>query len=111
MRKATEGIKKILSIVKIKDIEGHIVEMVKRLMTSEGYTSKFAGIQLIPTMFGQVSTAHQQELMTLYIAAAQDDIPSVRKVSAIVLNDMIKLVPKAPEAELLNIFSKFFKDD
>jgi hypothetical protein len=45
------------------------------------------------------------------MAAAQDDIPQVRKVSAIVLNEMIKLIPKAPEAELLNIFSKFFKDD
>lgn len=42
--KATEGIKKILTMVKIKDIEGHVVEMVKRLMASEGYTSKFAGI-------------------------------------------------------------------
>jgi hypothetical protein len=35
----------------------------------------------------------------------------VRKVAAIVLNDMIKLIPKAPESELLNIFGKFFKDE
>ena len=35
----------------------------------------------------------------------------MRKIAAIVLNDMIKLMPKVPEAELLNIFSKFFKDD
>jgi len=42
---------------------------------------------------------------------SQDDIPQVRKVAAIVLNDMIKLIPKTPETELLNIFSKFFKDD
>ena len=32
-------------------------------------------------------------------------------MAAIVLNDMIKLLPKTPDVELLNIFSKFFKDD
>jgi hypothetical protein len=32
-------------------------------------------------------------------------------VAAIVLNDMIKLIPKAPESELLNIFGRFFKDE
>lgn len=35
----------------------------------------------------------------------------MRKVAAIVLNDMIKLIPKTPESELLNIFGKFFKDE
>jgi hypothetical protein len=35
----------------------------------------------------------------------------VRKVAAIALNEMIKLIPKVPETELLNIFSKFFKDE
>jgi hypothetical protein len=40
----------------------------------------------------------------LYIQASQDDIPQVRKVAAIVLNDMIKLIPKVSEQELLKIF-------
>jgi hypothetical protein len=43
--------------------------------------------------------------------ASQDDIPQVRKIAAISLNEMIKLIPKASEGELLNIFGKFFKDD
>jgi hypothetical protein len=47
----------------------------------------------------------------MYIQVSQDDIPQVRKVAAIVLNDLIKLIPKFPEAELLNIFGKFFKDE
>jgi hypothetical protein len=51
------------------------------------------------------------QVTRLFTAVSQDDIPQVRKVAAIVLNDMIKLIPKAPETELLNIFSKFFKDD
>jgi hypothetical protein len=47
----------------------------------------------------------------LYVQASSDDIPLVRKISAIVLNELIKLMPKFPEAELLNIFGKFFKDE
>jgi len=35
----------------------------------------------------------------------------VRKQAAIVLNDMIKLIPKVSETELLNIFSRFYKDE
>lgn len=47
----------------------------------------------------------------MYIQVSSDDIPQVRKVSAIVLNDMIKLIPKVPEQELLKIFGNFFKDE
>lgn len=47
----------------------------------------------------------------MFIQASQDDIPQVRKVAAIVLNDMIKLLPKVPEQELLKIFGQFFKDE
>jgi len=35
----------------------------------------------------------------------------VRKVAAIALNEMIKLMPKVPEQELLKIFGQFFKDE
>ncbi|CDW78034.1 serine threonine-protein phosphatase 2a 65 kda regulatory subunit a beta isoform-like [Stylonychia lemnae] len=95
--KATEGIKRILSFVKIKDIETQVVDLVKRLMNGEGYTAKFSATQLIPTIYPNVSPQSQQDLMG--------------KVAAIVLNEMIKLVPKTPEAELLNIFGRFFKDE
>ena len=40
--KATDGIKKIFSALKIKDIEADVMAMVKRLMNNEGYTSKFS---------------------------------------------------------------------
>ena len=35
----------------------------------------------------------------------------MRKQAAIVLNEMIKLIPKVSETELLNIFSRFYKDE
>jgi len=40
--KAVEGIKRVLSFVKVKDVEQFTVDMVKRLLNGEGFTSKFA---------------------------------------------------------------------
>jgi hypothetical protein len=40
--KATESIKKILSQCRIKDIEQPVLEMIRRLLNGESYTSKFA---------------------------------------------------------------------
>ena len=33
----------------------------------------------------------------MFTAVSAEEIPSVRKVAAIALNDMIKLIPKVPE--------------
>ena len=49
--------------------------------------------------------------MTMYNTISQDETPQVRKQAAIVLNDMIKLIPQVSETELLNIFSRFYKDE
>ena len=47
----------------------------------------------------------------MYNTISQDETPQVRKQAAIVLNDMIKLIPQVSETELLNIFSRFYKDE
>jgi len=54
--KATEGIKKILQLTKIRDIEGDLMAMIKRLMNGENFTSKFAATYLIPTLYPHVSS-------------------------------------------------------
>lgn len=56
---ATESIKKILAVVKIRDIEAQLLEMIKRLMNGESYTSKFAAINIIPVIFPSVSASSQ----------------------------------------------------
>ena len=47
----------------------------------------------------------------MYNTISQDETPQVRKQAAIVLNEMIKLIPQVSETELLNIFSRFYKDE
>ncbi len=85
--------------------------MIKRLMANEGFISKFSATLLIPSIYPNLSSSSQQELMAMYTQVSKDEIPLVRKQAAIVLNDMIKLIPKVPETEILNIFSRFYKDE
>lgn len=87
------------------------MDIIKRLMHGENYQSKFAATSLIPLVYAQLSPGSQQELLAMFIQVSQDDIPQVRKVAAIALNELIKLIPKVPEQELLKVFGQFFKDE
>lgn len=49
--KATESIKKVFAMIKIKDFETAIMGMLKRLMASEFFTSKCAAIHLFPCVY------------------------------------------------------------
>lgn len=40
--KATEGIKKVIVSIRVKDFEVQLVDLIRRLMNGEGYTSKFS---------------------------------------------------------------------
>ena len=50
-------------------------------------------------------------MMDMFSRLSQDEMPQVRKQTSLVLNEMIKLIPKVSESELLNIFSRFYKDE
>lgn len=47
----------------------------------------------------------------MFNSLSSDEMPQVRKQASLVLNEMIKLIPKVQESELLNIFSRFYKDE
>jgi len=78
---------------------------------SDTQVSKYTVIHLIPSVYTYFVPQNQQELMELFSKISQDNIPQIRKQASIVLNKMIQLIPKVSETELLNIFSKFYKDD
>jgi hypothetical protein len=41
--------------MRLKDIETHVMEIVKRLMNGDNYQSKFSATQLIPTVYAHLS--------------------------------------------------------
>lgn len=85
--------------------------MMQRLMSSQCNTTKYAAIHLIPFVYTYFQSQNQQELMEIFNKVAADPMPHIRKQASIILNKMIKLIPKVSETELLNIFSKFYKDE
>ena len=87
-----------------------MLAMIQRLMGGDS-TSKMAAIALIPSVYTSMRVTNQQEVMNMYNAASSDEIPQIRKQAAIVLNEMITLIPKVSEAELMAVFSKFYKDE
>lgn len=97
--------------MRIKDFESYIMGMMQRMAHGETQVSKYTVIHLIPSVYTYFVPANQQELLELFTKISQDPLPQIRKQASIVLNKMIQLIPKVSESDLLNIFSKFYKDD
>lgn len=107
---ASKSINKILSGVKVKDHEEELVNLFTRLIKGEWFTSKISATNILPAIYPNVSSHAQKQLFKLYAPLCEDNIAQVRKAAACCLNELIKFIPAAPEAELLNIFETFQKD-
>lgn len=77
----------------------------------QGESSKFTAVHLVPVVYTSFSAQNQQELIEILGKVASDSVPQMRKQSHLVLNEMIKLCPKVPEKDLLNVFIKLQKDE
>lgn len=109
--KAVDSMKTILSTLKMRDFEGELVQIIKRLVAAEGYASKFSAIQLIPHIHSSLSSNAGSELLQVFSKLSQDQVPQVRKTVAVNLQEMIKLIPKVSEQEVVAIFNKLLQDD
>ena len=107
---ATKSIKKLLSNVKVKDYEDELITLFSRLIKGDWYTSKISATMILPSIYPHVSSTGQKQLFKLYAPLCEDSISQVRKAAAACLNDLILFIPKAPEAELLEIFETLQKD-
>ena len=63
---ATESVKKIINMIRVKDFEANIMAMLTRLMQDECQTSKFAAIQLFPCVYTHFAISSQQDIMNMY---------------------------------------------
>ncbi len=66
--KAIESIKKVLSQVSIKENEEDVMGIIRRLVNGEWYSTKIAGVSLIPFVFLQVRPEFQQELIKYHVS-------------------------------------------
>ena len=61
--KAIESLKKVLASSRIKEREGEVMDLIKRLQKdSESFTGRIAAASIIPVCFPSVSSSSQQDL-------------------------------------------------
>lgn len=87
------------------------MSMQHRLCNNDNNTSRYTAVHLIPTIYPFMTPQNQGELIEIFSKIAGDQNPPIRKQAIIVLNKMIKLIPKVPETELLGMFAKICKDE
>jgi serine/threonine-protein phosphatase 2A regulatory subunit A len=92
-------------------VETDVCVVIKRLIHGDWFTAKISGILLIPVAFAFVGSGMQGELMNYYKKCIHDEVPQVRRTVGSTLKDMIALIPKVPESEVINIFNQISKDD
>lgn len=107
---AAQSIKKILSQIKVKDFEDDFIKLFGRLVKGDWFTSKVSATVILPSLYPEVSLSGQKQLFKLFSPLCEDSIPQVRKAAAIALKDLILHIPKAPEADLLELFENLQRD-
>lgn len=107
---AAKSINKILGQVKVKDFEDEFIGLFTRLIKGDWFTSKVSATMILPSLYPNVSSSGQKGLFKLFSPLCEDSIPQVRKAAAIALTELVLHIPKAPEADLLELFLNFQKD-
>lgn len=90
----------------LKDLEAEVVGMTKRLFDQEWVTGKISAVLLVPVFYGGVSPNGQKELIKVFNSSLITENVMQRKTNAMVLNQLIELLPKTPEADLLAAFKE-----
>lgn len=108
---ATASINKLCGKIKVKDFEDELIELYSRLVKGDWYTSKISATKILPSLYPNVSTSGQKQIFKLYAPLCEDKIAQVRKAAAISLKELIMHIPKAPEAELVELFEILQKDN
>ena len=85
--------------------------MMQRLTNQDNNTSRYTAVNLVPTIFLQVAPPNQAELLEIFNKVSVDNSPPIRKQAIMMLNKMIKLMPKVPDTELMQLFAKIVKDE
>lgn len=110
--KAVESLNHICAEISPDRAEEHIVPLIKRLSSTEWFSSRVSATGLYATAISRVSPRCQQELLSLYKDLTLDDAPMVRRAAANNLPKVIEVLPDvAFEGTLHQIFQSQVTDD
>eukprot|EP01015_Nassula_variabilis_P021184 TRINITY_DN3751_c0_g1_i3.p1 TRINITY_DN3751_c0_g1~~TRINITY_DN3751_c0_g1_i3.p1 ORF type:complete len:303 (+),score=30.01 TRINITY_DN3751_c0_g1_i3:164-1072(+) len=109
--KATNSLKNVINTINVAQNEEIVVGLVKRLSNCDYHSAKGAAASIIPFIYSKVSSAAQSEFLKIYISMIKSDIPTIRKNATIFLKDLVILIPKTPENDMISLIKLIIKDD
>lgn len=110
--KAVEAINKLCESQTADQIEAHFIPLLKRLSSTEWFSSRVSATGLYATIVAKVSTAVQEDLLAFYKDLSQDEAPMVRRAAATNLPNIIIALPEAKfEGSIYSMFQSQVTDD
>lgn len=110
--KAVEAINKLCETQTVDQIETHFIPLIKRLSSTEWFSSRVSATGLYSTIVSKVPEAAQDELLSLYKTLSQDEAPMVRRAAATSLPKVIAALPEVKfEGSIFAMFQSQVADD
>lgn len=110
--KAVESLNKLGETQSQDQIEQYFIPLVKRLSSTEWFSSRVSATGLYPMIIAKVSEPAREELLALYRALCQDEAPMVRRAAATNLPKVVSALPAAKfEGSIYSMFHSQVSDD
>ncbi|KAA8911270.1 hypothetical protein TRICI_003850 [Trichomonascus ciferrii] len=91
--KAVDSINAICDQMSVAQVEESVVPLIKRLSTTEWFSSRVSATGLYAHAISKVSATGQSELESLYKDLTQDEAPMVRRAAATNLPGIVRVLP------------------
>ena len=110
--KAVEALNKLCESQSADQIEAHFIPLLKRLSSTEWFSSRVSATGLYSTVISKVPAPVQDELLSLYKTLSQDEAPMVRRAAATNLPNVITVLPEVKfEGSIYSMFQSQVTDD
>lgn len=110
--KAVEALNKLCETQTAEQVEQQFIPLIKRLSSTEWFSSRVSATGLYATVIGKVPEPVQEELLSIYKALSQDEAPMVRRAAATNLPKVIAALPDVRfEGSIYSMFQSQVTDD
>ncbi|CAN6650688.1 protein phosphatase PP2A regulatory subunit A [Trichomonascus vanleenenianus] len=92
--RAIEALNKLTDAMSPAQVEEHIVELIKRLSSTEWFSSRVSATGLYSHAVAKVSPELQTQLLAQYRQLTEDEAPMVRRAAATNLPKLVEALPE-----------------
>lgn len=110
--KAVESLNMLCEAQSPDQVEQHFIPLIKRLSSTEWFSSRVSATGLYQTVIASVNSSLQDSLLAQYKTLCQDEAPMVRRAAATNLPKVISVLPEVKfEGSIYSMFQSQVTDD